>query len=192
MRILRGPWLLFLLLFVAGCGSAAPPDSAPGNESGAGGSGAGTGGASGVADAGANNGELSDAGAVGDPLSPSPALPVSGVAADLADAVLASTTFDDSYNAALDVLAEGGIATQYGDLVKREAKLPAASLFVFPVSAIDLALEAADRKTMATFTLSEFAQMAKRIGFSFWRPGMRLRPPLPRLLTALQCCSSPR
>jgi len=162
MRILRGPWLLFLFFLVAGCGSAAPPDPPAGNDSGGGGSGAGS---SGLADAGANNGELSDAGAVGDPLSPSPALPVSGVAADLADAVLASTTFDDSYNAALDVLAEGGIATQYGDLVKREAKLPAASLFVFPVSAIDLALEAADRRTMATFTLSEFAQMAHELGW---------------------------
>jgi hypothetical protein len=104
-------------------------------------------------------------GPVHDPLAASPPLTVPGGAPALADAVLNATTFADSYERTLDVLAEGGVTTGFKDVVKRTAKAPASTTFVFPVSAIDLALEAADRETMATFTLAEFAQMVHELGW---------------------------
>jgi hypothetical protein len=90
---------------------------------------------------------------------------VPGAAPDLADAVLNAATFGDSYEATMDILAEGGVATQFNALVKRPAKAPAATMFVFPVSAVDLAMEAADRETMATFTLDQFGQMVHELGW---------------------------
>lgn len=122
---------------------------------------AGTGG--GPPDGGGQAG--SEPGPFRDPLAPSPPLTVPAGAQALADAVVDATTFDASYEATMNALAEGGVATRFNDFVKRAAKAPASTTFVFPISAIDLALEASDRETMSTFTLAEFGQMAHELGW---------------------------
>ncbi len=159
-RLRRIVFLLIALLLIAGCGSSSggtkPTEDAGANTGGEGGIGSG-----GVG----SDGGVVGLGVSGDPLAPSPSLDVPGVAPGLADALLNTTTFDASYEATLDVLAEGGIATKFDTNVKREAQAPAATLFVFPVSAIDLALEAADRESMATFTLGELAQLLDEVGW---------------------------
>lgn len=138
------------------------------SEAGSGNSGDGDGG-DGDGETTAGDGDV-DPNAVGpgsfsDALSPSPALEVPGIAASLAEELLAATTLNAAYDVTLNVLAEGGVATQYSELVKRAAKDPVSSTFVFPTSAVDLALEASARETMATYTLLEFAQMMQELGW---------------------------
>lgn len=100
-----------------------------------------------------------------DALSPSPLLDVPGIAPSLVDELLGATTLNAAYDVTLNVLAEGGVATQFNEFVKRAAKEPVSSTFVFPTSAIDLALEATARETMATYSLLEFAQMVQELGW---------------------------
>ena len=159
MRTLHRTLLLVSAFLLASCGSS-NGGSKSSNDGGVGvdsDGGSGSDGEGGVAPSGAGIG--------GDPLAESPALDVPGIAPELVDTLLNAQTFEAAYDATLDVLAQGGIATRFDTTVKREAEAPAATLFVFPVSAIDLALEAADRESMATFTLTELAQLLHEVGW---------------------------
>ena len=149
---------LLLTVFVGACGS-----NGPGSHRGDGGERADD---AGPTDGDAGLGELdTDGGLAGDWLAPSPALSVPGNAPALATSLLTASSFDGAYQATLDILATGGVATRFGDDVRRAAQEPASSSFVFPVSAMDLTLEAEARATMATFTLTEFARMMDEIGW---------------------------
>ncbi|MFT3922327.1 MAG: hypothetical protein QM778_07315 [Myxococcales bacterium] len=150
---------LLLTVFVAACGSDGPGSGSHRADGG----GDQT---EGPTDGDAGLGELdSDGGLAGDWLAPSPTLSVPGAAPALASTLLTASTFDGAYQATLDILAAGGVATKFGDDVRRAAQEPASSSFVFPVSAMNLTLEAQARVTTATFSLTEFARMMDELGW---------------------------
>lgn len=107
------------------------------------------------------------AGSYPDALSSSPALDVPGPASSMADAVLADTDFAATLAATMDVLAEGGISTAFADTVTRQGKAPASSLTAWPTGAISMAVEASERRSTYTFTLTELALQLADYGFPY-------------------------
>jgi hypothetical protein len=83
----------------------------------------------------------------------------------LARALVGAPTFAAAYAATSTALTEGGIAVRFREMVTKPAKPPEASSSLFPLSVIDLAAEASTRATMASFTLTDFAQMMHELGW---------------------------
>lgn len=86
---------------------------------------------------------------------------------DLARRLVEARDLGTAVEVTRDVLAHGGVATIDGDRDLIAAIAPAAAFTATPLETVHLAMEARQRRHVATLTAAEFAQMLEGFGWPF-------------------------
>ncbi|MEZ4220375.1 MAG: hypothetical protein R3B13_05545 [Polyangiaceae bacterium] len=152
--------LLVWVTWLVACGSDSGGSSVPG---------AGVGGTGAVAGTGANAGVGASAGLdeppFADPGADAPPLELPADITALAQSVVDATTLDEAIAATQKVLARGGVSTVRDDTVLSPGDAPASTLSVPSIVLADMALEAMQRRDVATLTGSDLANLFHAVGW---------------------------